>query len=274
MEKYKNKYRIASHRKPNWDYSADALYFLTIVTQHRICNLGKIILEELEGREIDNNIIPDHGIGTNNNIVPTPSDVTKAVIQLSDFGVIVEQEWFKSFEIRDELFLHDFVIMPNHIHTVVEICNPQREHIKKNMDTQTVTDNETVTDDETGNDTGNVSGNISGNDTGNVSVPDTGVKDTHGRRYLQNLSTIKRNRPIRLPKSISSFIAGFKSNVNTQIDNYIDLYHLPIEKYNRNNHFFQPNYHDHIIRNHEEYYRISNYIANNPMNWYMDAFYS
>jgi hypothetical protein len=70
MEKYQNKYRISSHRKRNWDYSSNAIYFLTIVTQYRECNLGKII---------------------NNDVV------------LSDYGKIVEYEWYKSFEIRDEL---------------------------------------------------------------------------------------------------------------------------------------------------------------------------
>ena len=48
MEKYKNKYRIESHRRPNWEYSADALYFLTIVTQNRVCNLDKIINSEMD----------------------------------------------------------------------------------------------------------------------------------------------------------------------------------------------------------------------------------
>jgi REP element-mobilizing transposase RayT len=83
---------------------------------------------------------------------------------------------------------------------------------------------------------------------------------------------IKRNPAIRLPKSISSFIAGFKSAVNTKIDNFIDLHQLSIPKYNRNNHFFQPNYHDHIIRNESEFLQIKNYIKNNPLNWDTDQF--
>ncbi len=122
--------------------------------------------------------------------------------------------------------------MPNHLHTIVEIYNEIRD--------DTVRDDATV--------------------------------DTHGRVCLQiqpiepELSSIKRNPPIRLPKSISSFVAGFKSAVNSKIDNYIDEHCLTIPKYNRNNHFFQPNYHDHIIRNNSEFQIISNYIANNPMN--------
>jgi len=33
---------------------------------------------------------------------------------------------------------------------------------------------------------------------------------------------------------------------------------------------FQPNYHDHIIRNKAEYARIKNYIFNNPLEWCND----
>ncbi|TAF32618.1 MAG: transposase [Cytophagales bacterium] len=198
MDKFKNKYRIQSHRKPNWDYSSDALYFLTLVTQNRECNLGKIVNKE---------------------------------IILSDFGKIVEYEWFQSFEIRKELILHQFILMPNHLHTIVEIYNENR-----------------------------------------VETP----VEAHGRVPLQNeseLPSIKQNAPIRLPKSISSFIAGFKSAVNTKIDDYIDEHQLDIPKYNKNNHFFQPNYHDHIIRNDIEYQNISNYIINNPAKWVEDKFY-
>jgi putative transposase len=200
MEKFKNKYRIPSHRRPNWDYSADAYYFLTIVTQHRECNLGEIIDSKMA---------------------------------LSDFGKIVETEWFKSFEIRNELFLHDFVIMPNHLHAIVEIYNENR--------------NEITVD----------------------SLPSLNPINP----IELDVSSIKPNPPIRLPKSISSFIAGFKSAVNTKIDDYIDEQQLDIPKYNKNNHFFQPNYHDHIIRNNSEYRAIAKYIANNPLKWNNDKFH-
>lgn len=66
------------------------MYFLTIVTQNRECNLGNIVLTD-----------------------------DRLSMILSDFGTIVETEWYKSFEIRDELFLDEFIIMPNHIHTIV-----------------------------------------------------------------------------------------------------------------------------------------------------------
>lgn len=162
MDKYKNKYRIKSHRKPKWDYSADALYFLTINTQNRECNLGKIINNE---------------------------------IQLSEFGKIVETEWYKSFEIRNELIGHQFVIMPNHLHAIVEINT------------------------------------LNKNTSPTIYSPPNNSNQSNNSKLL----SIKRNPPLRLPKSISSFIAGFKSSVNTKIDNYIDEQKLSIPKYNRNN---------------------------------------
>jgi REP element-mobilizing transposase RayT len=160
-------------------------------------------------------------------------------MELSDFGKIVEQEWIKSFEIRKELILHEYVIMPNHIHAIVEIYNENRGN---EMDEQINDVNPTET-------------------AAAADVPTD----------PQSLS-IKRNPPIRMPQSISSFMAGFKSAVNTQIDDYIDQHQLDIPKYNRQNHFFQPNYHDHIIRNHEEYVNISRYIIHNPRNWDKDKF--
>jgi len=190
---------------PQWDYSGNGVYFITLVTQNRECILGKIV---------GGGVISDG-------------------IQLSDFGKIVDTEWLKSFEIRDELFLDEYIIMPNHLHAIVVLNN---------------------TDGANG---------MNGTDV-----------ETHGRASLQSHEQSHKQPPFRKPKSMSSFIAGFKSVINSKIDDYIDQHRLNIPKYNRNNHFFQPNYHDHIIRNNEEYQRIKNYIINNPLKWNEDKFNS
>jgi REP element-mobilizing transposase RayT len=239
MEKFKNRYRIGSHRKPGWAYSADAFYFLTIVTQNRDCNLGDI--------NIDSKMV------------------------LSDFGKIVETEWLKSFEIRNELFLHGFIVMPNHIHAIVEIRNgdivethgrafQQFGHTVESHGRAILPCGRGILP------------------CGRAILPcgrgilpcGRGILPYDSIQSTEIPNDIKRNMPIRLPKSISSFMAGFKSAVNTKIDDYIDLHQLGIPKYNRNNHFFQPNYHDHIVRNEVEFERISNYIINNPRNWVKD----
>lgn len=231
MEKYNNKYRSQSHRKPNWDYSANSLYFLTIVTQNRICNLGEIV--ETHGR--------------------VSSFESEYKMKLSDFGKIVEHEWFKSFEIRNELLLDEFEIMPNHIHAIVEIYNVET-HGRVSLSNK-ISNSEL--------DTGPCIF------TENIDIN----LDTRPCVSTGDVVNIKRNPPIRLPKSISSFIAGFKSSVNSKIDDYIDKHQLSLPKYNRNNHFFQPNYHDHIIRNNIEYQNIKAYIFTNPMNWQTDKLF-
>jgi len=228
VDKFRNKYRIQSHRMPNWDYAGSGYYFITIVTQNRECNLGEIV-KTSDG----------------------------ASVNLSDFGKIVKNEWYKSFDIRNELFLDEFIIMPNHLHAIIIL-----EKIKNKKTT-----------------------NMNGLH-GTHGTHGTHVVETHGRASLQSpeqsikqsikQSTEQSIEPIfiRKPKSISSFIAGFKSAINSKIDDYIGENNLNIPKYNRNNHFFQPNYHDHIIRNNAEYERIKKYIINNPLNWDKDKFYN
>ena len=41
-------------------------------------------------------------------------------------------------------------------------------------------------------------------------------------------------------------------------------------KYNRNHKFWQSNYHGHIIRDEQEYYRVVKYIIENPKKWEQD----
>jgi REP element-mobilizing transposase RayT len=208
-DKYQNKYRTTSHRMPGWDYSGNGMYFITLVTQNRECNLGEII--------------------------PTTDG---AAIELSDFGTIVNEQWLLSFEIRNELLLDEYIIMPNHLHAIIIL--------DKNV-------GKTGLDESHGSHGSHV--------------------ETHGRASLHHHQQQPSNQhPIRKPKSISSFAAEFKSAVNSKIDDYVDEHQLEILKYNRNNHFFQPNYHDHIIRNEAEYQRIKQYIINNPLKWYDDTF--
>ena len=166
---------------PGWDYSGNGFYYITILTQNRECLFGKI--------ENDKMIF-------------------------SYFGEIANNEWYRSFEMRQELFLDEFILMPNHLHAIVVIKKPDIP----------------------------------------VVVETHGHVETHAKFH-------------RKPKSLSSFIAGYKTAVITKIDYFIDLNKLPIEKYNRENKLWQSNYHDRIIRNKKEYWRIKNYIRNNPKNW-------
>ncbi len=65
------------------------------------------------------------------------------------------------------------------------------------------------------------------------------------------------------PNSVSTIIRSFKSAVTRTVG----LSPLII-KFG-----WQSRFHDHIIRNYDEYVHISEYIKNNPANWKTDRFF-
>ena len=82
-----------SIRLTEYDYSQAGLYFITICTQNRECIFGEIV---------------DDGKGT-------------MICALNEYGGIAEKEWIKTSAIRPNIRLDVFVIMPNHIHGIIEI---------------------------------------------------------------------------------------------------------------------------------------------------------
>ncbi len=81
-------------RLNGYNYSRDWYYFITICTKNR---------EEFFGEIIDRKMI------------------------LNDYGKIVENEIFKTPQLRQEIKIDDFVIMPNHLHLIIIIKNKHVE---------------------------------------------------------------------------------------------------------------------------------------------------
>ena len=218
-EKFRNKYRIPSNRLRGWDYASSGHYYITIVTAGRNRIFGDIVNGEMV---------------------------------LNDLGQIVYDEFFKSFELREELFLGEFVLMPDHLHAIV------------------ILDKSKCTDDVAGADGDIVETDGNGETRGRGGMH--GRWETHGRVETHGRASLQPQRqPQRQPKSISSFVAGFKSSTIKQIDDWIDSNNLPMAKFNKNNPLWQSNYHDHIIRNETEYQHISDYIVRNPIDWKEDT---
>ena len=188
-ERFRDKYRIPSNRLRGWDYSSNGHYYITIATAERNRLFGEI---------------------KNGEVV------------LNDMGQIVYDEFFKSFELRDELFLGAFVLMPDHLHAIV------------------ILDKSKCAD---------------------------GIVETHGRASLHPTHIPTPPQFQRQPKSISSFVAGFKSATVKRIDDWIDSNNMTMAKFNKNNPLWQSNYHDHIIRNEIEFNYIFEYIVRNPIDW-------
>ncbi|HWP93249.1 MAG TPA: transposase [Thermodesulfobacteriota bacterium] len=90
MGLYKDKYRIDSTRLKDWDYSSSGYYFVTICTKKQECFFGEVV----DGQ-----------------------------IRLFETGEIAAEEWQKTEQIRQNVKLDEWVVMPNHIHGIVIITN-------------------------------------------------------------------------------------------------------------------------------------------------------
>ncbi|WP_254568739.1 transposase [Oscillatoria sp. HE19RPO] len=77
-----------SIRLPFYDYSQPGAYFITLCTTRKQCWLGKIY----DGK-----------------------------MHLNHLGQIVQVEWLKSAEMRPNIRLDEWVVMPNHLHGIVWI---------------------------------------------------------------------------------------------------------------------------------------------------------
>ena len=53
--------------------------------------------------------------------------ISQTEMILNKFGEIVQEEWFKSSQIRHEIEMDQFVVMPNHIHGIVVITEMDRD---------------------------------------------------------------------------------------------------------------------------------------------------
>ena len=152
---------------------------------------------------------------------------------LSEMGKIVQQEWDKSFEIRSELFCDAFVIMPNHIHAILRISSPfvVQTHGRASLQSHSEADASPQSHSDAD------------------AAPES---ESHGIAY-------------RTPKSISSFVAGFKSAATKRINEFRKMPKSPV---------WHTRFHDHIIRNDKEFDLINKYIQENPANWGRDKFCS
>lgn len=95
------KYNPAIHhrrsiRLQGYDYSQPGLYFITICVHHKKCLFGEIINNENHSPEM----------------------------KLNDAGQIAHQCWLDIPKHFPNVILHEFVIMPNHIHGIIELTIP------------------------------------------------------------------------------------------------------------------------------------------------------
>jgi putative transposase len=208
-----------SIRLQGYDYSKQGYYFITLCCAFRECLFGEI--EE-------NKMI------------------------LNDFGRIACKEWIKSANIRSEIELDEFIVMPNHFHAIVII------HDDSGRGDRPVgpTENPIVQD-------GRGDRPVAPTNS-EYPVAPIGIIDPVAPTNSENPVACARPSGPK-PKSIGSLMAGYKSSVSKKIN---QLRGKPGEK------VWQRDYFEHIIRDERSLIKIRKYIIDNPGNWSKDEFYS
>ena len=159
------------NRLQNYDYSQNGAYFITICTENRKCLLSTIVGATL-GRP--------------------------AYVQLTQWGLDVEQAILRIPQCYPDVHLEKYVIMPNHIHAIITISERINPFPTKKYD-------------------------------------------------------------------ISNVVGKFKAAVTRNAGNAF--------MHSEQNKIWQKSFHDHIIRDEEDYLKIWNYIDVNPQKWSEDCFY-
>ena len=162
-------------------------------------------------------------------------DIKDGKMIKSELGLVLENEWLKTPRIRPDMniILDEYCVMPNHFHAIIKIGRNQYNKF----------------------------------DNAKTDITDDTAGDTADRDAMHRVSTAnpadpddRKNKFGPQRKNLASIIRGFKSAVTIYArKNNIDF-------------AWQPNYHDHIIRNKTEYFRIKKYIINNPAKWDNDKF--
>ena len=223
MEKYQNKYRVASARAAWWNYGWNGAYFITICTRNR-----------------------EHLFG----------EIRNGEIFLSNLGVIANVLWYEIPMHAPNVDLGDFIVMPNHIHGILILNKPEPKQSNDTLGFDSFTDKEISNNNEKGiliTETGivNAETGIVNAETGIVNAETGHALSLPGDNRFQNIGK----------NTISSIIGAYKSAVTKHANR------LGIEN------GWQTRFHDHIIRNDNEYQKISDYIVNNPNLWNEDRYF-
>ncbi|MDD2515687.1 MAG: hypothetical protein PHF26_00535 [Candidatus Gracilibacteria bacterium] len=231
-EKFKNKFRIQSNRLSNFDYSSSGAYFVTICANNRENVFGEIVNGE---------------------------------IILNDIGQIVEEEILATEKIRKNVIIDEFVIMPNHVHVIIFLNNEEDYYpvsVETHMPVVETHCNASLQQPQSGQQFGlkgqsSIYKNKVGPQKNNVCSIIRGLKGGITNR-INSKYCVKTN--CFSPIITADTIATVETHCNASLQPQPSL--QPFS--------WQQNYHDRIIRNEQELFKIRKYISENPQKWELD----
>lgn len=201
-----------SIRLKGYDYSKKGMYFITLCIEDRFHLFGEI---------------------------------EDGTLKLNTFGEIAIEEWLKTIQLRNNIRLYEFIVMPNHFHAIIEIAfsknrNKEPESATFKSPSQTI-------------------GAI--------------IRGFKGATTKRIKEIIYREREESKEEPKEEFIDSFlDSSRCTGVLQYAPApTPIPIIKnLNLSKSIWQRNYYEIIIRDEQAFINISNYIKNNPKNWKKD----
>ncbi len=113
-----------SVRLQEYDYSSDNLYFVTSCIQNRVCCFGEIVGTGRDPSLQNNDLSMQYNDLTLQSPAQNGESLTsshKPQMILNEYGTIAEKQWYWLEEQYPYVSLHAFVVMPNHIHGIIEI---------------------------------------------------------------------------------------------------------------------------------------------------------
>lgn len=156
-------------------------------------------------------------------------------MQINVLGGMVQKWWLELMHRFKNIGLGEFIIMPNHIHSIILMVDDCR---------------------------GEVSSPLLKNKTqgqGNPAPTEINAKQ-HGGETKEGGETPPLHKNIR-KYTLGQIVAYFKYQTTKDINESRGTSGIPL---------WQRNYYEHIIRNEEELSKIREYIQNNPLKWSLD----
>ncbi|MBN2694000.1 hypothetical protein JXR93_04995 [bacterium] len=218
-----------SIRLKNYDYSQKGFYFITLCTQNREDLFGKIVC----GRMI-----------------------------LNVAGKMIKRIWNELTDIFQNIKLHQFVIMPDHFHGIIEITavpvGIEKELVGIEIDSAVGIE----IDSAVGIEIDSIPTRIN-NIVRSESISDLKEELKENLKLVRSESISDLKEKIKTVANIPAIVQTFKRYTTIEYIKMVKREILP--SFDRR--VWQRNYYEHIIRNRDSFLKISKYIKNNPLKW-------
>lgn len=189
-----------SIRLREFDYAGAGVYFVTMCAWQRECLFG---------------------------------DMVDGEMRLNDFGVVVREEWLRTAQMRNNVELDEFIVMPNHFHAIIFFLDDNNEPVGARRA-------------------------VPGFDRTVTRFCDVGLG--LGQGTARRAPTVEKfGRPVA--GSLATVVRSFKSAATKRINTMRDNPGCPV---------WQRNYYEHVIRGERDFHAVRRYIADNPAKWDLD----